>query len=48
VLETLRQQKFYAKLKNCEFWLSEVGFLSHVINQNGISIDQSKVSIVVN
>jgi len=48
VLETLRQHKFYAKLKKCEFWLSEVGFVGHVINQHGISVDPSKISTVVN
>lgn len=47
VLETLRQHKFYAKLKKCEFWLSEVGFLGHVINQDGICVDPSKISTVV-
>jgi hypothetical protein len=47
VLETLRSHKFYAKLKKCEFWLSEVGFLGHVINQYGISVDPSKVATIV-
>jgi hypothetical protein len=43
VLETLRSHKFYPKLKKCEFWLSEVGFLGHVINQYDIYVDLSKV-----
>ena len=47
VLETLRENQFYAKLKKYEFWISEVGFLGHVINQEGISVDPSKISIVV-
>jgi hypothetical protein len=47
VLRTLRQHKFYAKLKKCECWLSKVGFLGHIINQHGISVDPSKISIVV-
>jgi hypothetical protein len=38
-LETLRKNKFYAKLKKCEFGLSEVVFLGHVINQQGILVD---------
>jgi hypothetical protein len=29
VLETWRKNKFYAKLKKCEFWLSEVAFLGY-------------------
>ena len=47
VLQTLRDNKFYAKLKKCEFWLSEVSFLGHVINQEGISVDPSEVSTAV-
>ncbi|WVZ63928.1 hypothetical protein U9M48_013519, partial [Paspalum notatum var. saurae] len=47
VLQTLRDNKIYAKLKKCEFWLSEVSFLGHVINEKGISVDPSKVSAVV-
>jgi len=43
----LRSHKFYAKLKKCEFWLLEVGFLGHVGNQHGIAIDPSKVSTIV-
>lgn len=48
VLETLRENQFFAKLKKCEFWISKVGFLGHVINQEGISVDPSKISTVVN
>jgi hypothetical protein len=44
VLETLRKNKFYAKPKKCEFWFSEVAFLGHAINQQGILVDPSKVS----
>ena len=47
VLETLRSHKFYAKFKKCEFWLSDVGFLGHVINKHGISIDPGNVSTIV-
>jgi hypothetical protein len=32
VLEALRKNQFYAKLKKCSFWLSGVAFLGHVIN----------------
>jgi hypothetical protein len=47
VLGTLRQHKFYAKLKKCEFWISKVDFLGHVINQHGVSVDPSKISTIV-
>jgi hypothetical protein len=47
VLEALRKNQFYAKLKKCAFWLSEVSFLGHVINQHGISVDHKNVATVV-
>ncbi|GKC51860.1 reverse transcriptase domain-containing protein, partial [Tanacetum coccineum] len=46
VLELLRKEKLYAKFSKCEFWLQEVHFLGHVVNQNGIHVDPSKIEIV--
>ncbi|GJT36349.1 putative reverse transcriptase domain-containing protein, partial [Tanacetum coccineum] len=43
VLELLRKEKLYAKFSKCEFWLQEVHFLGHVVNQNGIHADPSKI-----
>ena len=37
----------YAKLEKCDFWLKEVKFLGHVINENGVSIDPSKVEAML-
>ncbi|GKG43979.1 hypothetical protein Tco_0483072, partial [Tanacetum coccineum] len=34
VLESLRKEKLYAQFSKCEFWLEEVYFLGHVVNQN--------------
>jgi hypothetical protein len=31
VLETLRKDKFYAKIKKCEFWLSKGAFPGHAV-----------------
>ncbi|GJY20991.1 putative reverse transcriptase domain-containing protein [Tanacetum coccineum] len=39
VLELLRKEKLYAKFSKCEFWLHEVHFLGHVVNQSGIHYD---------
>ena len=47
VLETLRKNQFYAKLKKCAFWLSEVNFLGHVINQYGITVDPKNIASMV-
>nr|GEY37810.1 putative reverse transcriptase domain-containing protein [Tanacetum cinerariifolium] len=43
VLELLKKEKLYAKFSKCEFWLQEVHFLGHVVNQNGIYVDPSKI-----
>ena len=47
VLSRLREHKLYAKFSKCEFWLKKVPFLGHVLSENGISIDPSKVQEVM-
>ncbi|GJZ30071.1 putative nucleotidyltransferase, ribonuclease H [Tanacetum coccineum] len=32
VLQILRQEKLYAKFSKCEFWLSKVAFLGHIVS----------------
>jgi hypothetical protein len=46
-LQKLREQRLYAKLSKCEFWMKHVAFLGHVISKGGISMDQSKVQDVL-
>ena len=36
----------YAKFSKCDFWLSEVHFLGHVISKEGVSVDPAKVEAV--
>ncbi|GJS00645.1 putative reverse transcriptase domain-containing protein [Tanacetum coccineum] len=48
VLELLRKEKLYAKFSKCEFWLQEMHFLGHVVNQSGIHMDPSKIEAVKN
>nr|GEU86532.1 putative reverse transcriptase domain-containing protein [Tanacetum cinerariifolium] len=48
VLELLRKEKLYVKFSKCEFWLQEVHFLGHVVNQSGIYSDPSKIEAVKN
>ena len=47
VLTRLREHKLYAKFSKCEFWLRKVPFLWHVLSENGISVDPSKVQEVM-
>jgi hypothetical protein len=47
VLQKLRENQLYAKLNKCEFWLKDVSFLGHIISEEGISIDPSKVKNVL-
>jgi len=46
ILELLRDQKLYAKFSKCEFWLREVQFLGHVVNEKGIHVDPAKIEAI--
>jgi hypothetical protein len=46
ILQKLRENQLYAKLNKCEFWLTEVSILGHIISTEGISVDPSKVKDV--
>ena len=48
VLQRLRDHRLYAKFSKCEFWLKKVSFLGHVLFENGIEVDHSKVEDVLN
>ena len=48
VLTRLREHKLYAKFSKCEFWLRKVPFLRHMLSENGMSVDPSKVQEVMN
>jgi hypothetical protein len=43
VLTRLINHKLYAKFSKCEFWLKKVPFLGHILSENGVSVDPSKV-----
>ena len=46
VLQLLKENQLYAKLKKCEFWLDKVGFLGHIISKEGISVDPAKIEAI--
>nr|GFB42690.1 putative reverse transcriptase domain-containing protein [Tanacetum cinerariifolium] len=42
----LLKEKVYAKFSKCEFWLSKVQFLGHVIDSEGIHVDPVKIEAI--
>ncbi|KAI3774329.1 hypothetical protein L1987_48880 [Smallanthus sonchifolius] len=48
ILELLKQEQLYAKFSKCEFWIREVQFLGHVVNEKGIHVDPSKIEAIKN
>jgi hypothetical protein len=46
-LQKLRENRLYAKLSKCEFWMKQDAFLGHVISKGGISVDPSKIQDVL-
>ena len=47
VLETLRKERLYVKLRKCEFWLREVSFLGHIVSEEGIQVNPKKVEVII-
>jgi hypothetical protein len=43
ILELLGKETLYAKFSKREFWLREVHFLGHVINEEGTHVDPAKI-----
>ncbi|GJT14007.1 putative reverse transcriptase domain-containing protein [Tanacetum coccineum] len=43
ILNLLKKEELYAKFSKCEFWLSKVQFLGHVIDSEGIHVDPAKI-----
>ena len=48
ILDLLRKEQLYAKFSKCEFWLKEVQFLGHIVNDKGIHVDPAKIESVKN
>nr|GFB40864.1 putative reverse transcriptase domain-containing protein [Tanacetum cinerariifolium] len=46
ILELLKKEELYAKFSKCEFWISKVQFLGHVIDNQGIHVDPAKIESV--
>ncbi|GJQ94686.1 putative reverse transcriptase domain-containing protein [Tanacetum coccineum] len=46
VLRLLKEEKLFAKFSKCEFWLSAMKFLGHVIDSEGIHVDPAKIESI--
>nr|GEU97004.1 hypothetical protein [Tanacetum cinerariifolium] len=46
ILKLLKEEEFYTKFLKCEFWLSKVQFLGHVIDSEGIHVDPAKMEAI--
>ena len=44
----LRKEKLYAKFSKYEFSIRKVGFLAHVVSEEGIHVDPAKVTAIEN
>ncbi|GJS52215.1 putative reverse transcriptase domain-containing protein [Tanacetum coccineum] len=43
IFKLLKNEKLYAKFSKCDFWISIVQFLRHVIDNQGIHVDPVKI-----
>ncbi|GJV83482.1 putative reverse transcriptase domain-containing protein [Tanacetum coccineum] len=43
ILELLKKEKLYAKFSKCDFWISIVQFLGHLIDSQGLHVDPAKI-----
>jgi hypothetical protein len=48
VLGLLQQHQLYAKLSRCHFGCHEVEYLGHVISEEGVKADPSKIEVMLN
>ncbi|GKA08831.1 putative reverse transcriptase domain-containing protein, partial [Tanacetum coccineum] len=46
ILELLRMEELYAKFSKCDFWISIVQFLRHVIDNQGIHVDLARIEAI--
>nr|GEX00274.1 hypothetical protein [Tanacetum cinerariifolium] len=46
ILEFLKKEELYVKFSKCDFWLSRVQFLGHVIDSEGIHLDPAKIESI--
>nr|GEY95755.1 putative reverse transcriptase domain-containing protein [Tanacetum cinerariifolium] len=48
ILELLYKEKLYAKFSKCNFWISVMQFLGHIIDNQGLHVDPAKIEAIKN
>ncbi|GJX33826.1 putative reverse transcriptase domain-containing protein [Tanacetum coccineum] len=46
ILRLLKEEELYAMFSKCDFWVSKLQFLGHVIDSEGIHIDPAKIESI--
>jgi hypothetical protein len=46
VLQVLRENQLYAKLRKCAFYQRKIHYLGHIISEEGIVVDPEKVEAI--
>ncbi|GKC56623.1 NAC domain-containing protein [Tanacetum coccineum] len=46
ILRLFKEEKLFAKFSKCEFWLSTMKFIGHVIDSEGIHVDPAKIESI--
>ena len=47
VLQVLRDHQLYGTFNKCEFWLTKVKFLGHIVSASSLSVNPEKVEAVM-
>jgi hypothetical protein len=47
VLDKLRSQQLYLKLSKCSFAHAQIKYLGHIISQDGVATDPTKIEAIL-
>ena len=47
VLSILEEKQLYAKMSKCEFGMTEMLYLGHVIGKQGVQVHQEKIQAII-
>ena len=46
MLDKLRKHQLFAKMSKCSFWQRKIGFLGHVVSEEGVAVDSEKITAI--